>query len=136
MIGRQSHAAARARPALHLTPPRPCSPPTHLPVPPCSALPPSFQPLPADSTLLVTGSADKNIKIWGLDFGDCHRSLFAHADSVMAVAFVPNTHYLFTAGERALPEPTSGLSAGLACPPCLPFRKSLKHMLFLHLLHR
>jgi U3 small nucleolar RNA-associated protein 12 len=48
----------------------------------------------------VTGSADKNIKIWGLDFGDCHRSLFAHADSVMAVAFVPNTHYLFTAGER------------------------------------
>lgn len=52
----------------------------------------------ADSTLLVTGSADKNIKIWGLDFGDCHRSLFAHADSVMAVAFVPNTHYLFTAG--------------------------------------
>lgn len=55
--------------------------------------------LRADSTLLVTGSADKNIKIWGLDFGDCHRSLFAHADSVMAVAFVPNTHYVFTAGE-------------------------------------
>ena len=53
---------------------------------------------PADSTLLVTGSADKNIKVWGLDFGDCHRSLFAHADSVMAVAFVPNTHYVFTAG--------------------------------------
>ncbi len=47
----------------------------------------------------MTGSADKNIKIWGLDFGDCHRSLFAHADSVMAVAFVPNTHYVFTAGE-------------------------------------
>lgn len=46
----------------------------------------------------MTGSADKNIKIWGLDFGDCHRSLFAHADSVMAVAFVPNTHYVFTAG--------------------------------------
>ena len=49
----------------------------------------------------MTGSADKNIKVWGLDFGDCHRSLFAHADSVMAVAFVPNTHYLFTAGEPA-----------------------------------
>ena len=56
---------------------------------------------PADSTLLVTGSADKNIKVWGLDFGDCHRSLFAHADSVMAVAFVPNTHYVFTAGALA-----------------------------------
>jgi U3 small nucleolar RNA-associated protein 12 len=49
----------------------------------------------------VTGSADKNIKIWGLDFGDCHRSLFAHNDSVMAVAFVPHTHYLFTAGARS-----------------------------------
>ena len=36
-----------------------------------------------DSSLLISGSADKNIKIWGLDFGDCHRSLFAHADSVM-----------------------------------------------------
>ena len=53
----------------------------------------------SDSTLLVSGSADKNIKIWGLDFGDCHRSLFAHADSVMQVAFVHNTHYIFTAGK-------------------------------------
>ena len=26
-----------------------------------------------DSALIVTGSADKTIKIWGLDFGDCHR---------------------------------------------------------------
>ena len=39
----------------------------------------------SDSTLLVSGSADKNIKIWGLDFGDCHKSLFAHQDSVMQV---------------------------------------------------
>lgn len=27
----------------------------------------------SDNTLLITGSADKNVKIWGLDFGDCHR---------------------------------------------------------------
>lgn len=53
----------------------------------------------SDSTLLVSGAADKNIKIWGLDFGDCHRSLFAHDDSVMQVSFVHNTHYVFTAGE-------------------------------------
>jgi U3 small nucleolar RNA-associated protein 12 len=39
----------------------------------------------SDSSLLISGSADKNIKIWGLDFGDCHRSLFAHADSIMQV---------------------------------------------------
>jgi U3 small nucleolar RNA-associated protein 12 len=28
-----------------------------------------------DCQLLVSGSADKTIKIWGLDFGDCHRSV-------------------------------------------------------------
>jgi hypothetical protein len=38
-----------------------------------------------DSTLIVTGSADKNVRIWGLDFGDCHKSLFAHDDTVMQV---------------------------------------------------
>jgi U3 small nucleolar RNA-associated protein 12 len=54
----------------------------------------------SDSTLLASGSADKNLKIWGLDFGDCHRSLFAHGDSVMAVAFQPNTHYVFTASKQ------------------------------------
>lgn len=88
----------------------------------------------SDSTLLVSGSADKNIKVrggamcstplrsslamrwrpqlagvrpttmcapqvWGLDFGDCHRSLFAHADAVMGVSFVPKTHYVFTVGK-------------------------------------
>jgi len=37
----------------------------------------------SDGALLVSGSADKNIKIWGLDFGDCHKSLFAHQDSIM-----------------------------------------------------
>jgi WD40 repeat protein len=36
-----------------------------------------------DGTLLATGSADKTVKLWGLDFGDCHRSLLAHTDSVM-----------------------------------------------------
>jgi U3 small nucleolar RNA-associated protein 12 len=46
----------------------------------------------SDSTLLVSGSADKNIKIWGLDFGDCHRSLFAHGDSIMQVRVCPAMH--------------------------------------------
>lgn len=53
----------------------------------------------SDSSLLVSGSADKNIKIWGLDFGDCHRSLFAHQDAVMSVAFVRDTHYVFSVGK-------------------------------------
>ena len=53
----------------------------------------------SDNKLIVTASADKNIKIWGLDFGDCHKSFFAHADSVMSVGFVNNTHYVFSCGK-------------------------------------
>lgn len=55
-----------------------------------------------DNTLLVTGSADKNVMIWGMDFGDCHRSLFAHSDRVTAVLFQPRTHYFFSAGKDRL----------------------------------
>jgi len=40
-----------------------------------------------DSKLIITSSADKNIKIWGLDFGDCHKSIFAHEESIMSVGF-------------------------------------------------
>ncbi|GAB5575429.1 WD repeat-containing protein 3 isoform X1 [Prionailurus iriomotensis] len=52
-----------------------------------------------DGTLIATGSADRNVKIWGLDFGDCHKSLFAHDDSVMYLQFVPKSHLFFTAGK-------------------------------------
>uniref|UniRef100_A0A7M4DZ68 WD repeat domain 3 n=1 Tax=Crocodylus porosus TaxID=8502 RepID=A0A7M4DZ68_CROPO len=52
-----------------------------------------------DGALIATGSADRNVKIWGLDFGDCHRSLFAHNDSVMYLQFVPKSHLFFTAGK-------------------------------------
>ncbi|KAI9835147.1 MAG: hypothetical protein M1819_002516 [Sarea resinae] len=58
----------------------------------------------SDSKLIVTCSADKNIRLWGLDFGDCHKALFAHQDSIMAVAFVPhgqdgNGHHFFSASK-------------------------------------
>ncbi|KAM3231337.1 hypothetical protein ACQJBY_061485 [Aegilops geniculata] len=53
----------------------------------------------SDGALIVTGSADKNLKIWGMDFGDCHKSIFAHTDSVMDVKFVPKTHYMFSVGK-------------------------------------
>jgi WD40 repeat protein len=49
-----------------------------------------------DSKLIVTCSADKNVKIWGLDFGDCHKSIFAHDESVMQVAFEKDSHYFWT----------------------------------------
>jgi U3 small nucleolar RNA-associated protein 12 len=32
----------------------------------------------SDDYYLISGSADKNIKIWGMDFGNCHKSIFAH----------------------------------------------------------
>ena len=69
----------------------------------------------SDSSLLVSGAADKNIKIWGLDFGDCHRSLFAHADSVMQVAFVHNTHYVFTAGRFSQVSLSRPFGCSLCC---------------------
>lgn len=53
----------------------------------------------SDGALIVTGSADKNLKIWGMDFGDCHKSIFAHTDSVMDVKFVYRTHYMFSVGK-------------------------------------
>lgn len=41
-------------------------------------LPVSCLDISTDGDLLVSGSYDKNLKIWGLDFGDCHKSIFAH----------------------------------------------------------
>ncbi|KAJ5259737.1 hypothetical protein N7524_008799 [Penicillium chrysogenum] len=57
-----------------------------------------------DSKLIVTCSADKTVRLWGLDFGDCHKALLAHDDSIMAVAFVPhnkdgNGHNFFSASK-------------------------------------
>lgn len=57
-----------------------------------------------DSKLIVTSSADKNVRIWGLDFGDCHRAFFAHQDSILSVAFIPNNddgngHHFFSASK-------------------------------------
>jgi len=52
----------------------------------------------SDSQMVASGSADKNVKLWSTQFGNCHRSLRAHGDSVMQVRFLPGTHYLATAG--------------------------------------
>jgi len=57
-----------------------------------------------DSKLIVTCSADKNVRLWGLDFGDCHKAFFAHQDVILQVAFVPhnvdgNGHHFFSASK-------------------------------------
>ncbi|KAI5286608.1 hypothetical protein KEM54_006649, partial [Ascosphaera aggregata] len=60
-----------------------------------------------DSKMIVTCSADKNVRLWGLDFGDCHKAFFAHQDSIMAVRFIPNNnegngHNFFSVGKDNL----------------------------------
>ena len=50
----------------------------------------------SDSSLLVSGSGDKNLRIWGMDFGDCHRFIFGHSASITCVKFVNKTHYFFS----------------------------------------
>ena len=49
-----------------------------------------------DDTILASSGADKAIKIWGLDFGDTHRTLYGHEDSVTDLKFVRRTHNFFT----------------------------------------
>ncbi|KAL7485989.1 hypothetical protein ACHAW6_012495, partial [Cyclotella cf. meneghiniana] len=49
-----------------------------------------------DDTILASGGADKSIKIWGLDFGDTHRTMYGHEDSITDLRFVKRTHNFFT----------------------------------------
>lgn len=49
-----------------------------------------------DDTILASGGADKSIKIWGLDFGDTHRTMYGHEDSITDLRFVKKSHYFFT----------------------------------------
>ncbi len=53
-----------------------------------------------DDVLLASGEADKSINIWGLDFGDIHRTLYGHSDSITDLKFVKKTHNTKTSAER------------------------------------
>lgn len=55
-----------------------------------------------DSAMLASVSSDKTVKLWGLDYGNCHKSLIAHKKSALVVRFVPGTHFFFTAGKDGL----------------------------------
>jgi U3 small nucleolar RNA-associated protein 12 len=55
-----------------------------------------------DSMLLVSGSSDKNLKVWGMDYGDCHKSIIAHSQPITDVKFVPETHFCFSSGRDFL----------------------------------
>jgi U3 small nucleolar RNA-associated protein 12 len=49
-----------------------------------------------DDMLLASSGADKTVKIWGLDFGDTHKTLLGHEDSVTDLRFVRGTHNFFS----------------------------------------
>lgn len=52
-----------------------------------------------DSSIIATTSADKTIRIWGLDYGDCHRRLMT--DSILTgIKFIPKTHQFFTSDKN------------------------------------
>lgn len=59
-------------------------------------LPVTGMDISSDNALIITASSDKNIKIWGLDYGDCHKSIFGHDEAVLSVSFIPHTHYFFS----------------------------------------
>jgi U3 small nucleolar RNA-associated protein 12 len=68
------------------------------------ALPALSISISLDSKLLLSTSADRTCKVWGLDFGDCHRSIRAHPESVMAGMFEQGQdqrdwHNFWTAGK-------------------------------------
>ena len=70
-----------------------------------------------DSKLIVTCSADKNVKIWGLDFGDCHKSIFAHDESIMQVTFEKESHYFWTVSKDKMVKYWDGDKVGVV-PIC------------------
>jgi U3 small nucleolar RNA-associated protein 12 len=69
------------------------------------ALPALSISISLDSKLLLSTSADRTVKIWGLDFGDCHRSIRAHPESIMVGMFElgkdeRDWHNFWTAGKE------------------------------------
>ncbi|MES1903381.1 MAG: Dip2/Utp12 protein, partial [Paramarteilia canceri] len=56
----------------------------------------------SDSKLIASGSLDKDLKVWGTNFGDCHFSKFAHKDGVVSLKFKPDSNYCFTGGKDGL----------------------------------
>ncbi len=53
-----------------------------------------------DDQLAVTGSIDKDIRFWDLQFGQSIKTIFAHSGPVTAVKFVPDTHYVISGGKE------------------------------------
>ncbi|CAH8652563.1 unnamed protein product [Heterobilharzia americana] len=45
----------------------------------------------SDSRLIITGSTDKTVRLWELQFGNCQRRFTSHLEPVTCVRFIPHT---------------------------------------------
>lgn len=54
-----------------------------------------------DNNLLVSCSGDKTVKVWGLDFGDCHCSMI-HTDGLVGCSFLDKTHLVCSVAKDSL----------------------------------
>jgi len=55
----------------------------------------------ADSTLIASASGDKSVRVWGLDFGDCHCTMM-HTDGLVGVSFLERTHHLVSVAKDSI----------------------------------
>lgn len=55
----------------------------------------------SDNTLLVSCSGDKTVRVWGMDFGDCHCSM-AHEDGLVGCNFLDRTHHVVSLAKETL----------------------------------
>lgn len=49
-----------------------------------------------DSRLILTASGDRDIRLWGTDFGDCQKKIYAHDDTITSISWIGNSHYFFS----------------------------------------
>lgn len=54
-----------------------------------------------DSTLLVSCSGDKTVRVWGMDFGDCHCSM-THTEGLVGCNFLEKTHHVISMAKDSL----------------------------------
>lgn len=62
-------------------------------------LPVSSIDISSDGSILLSGSADKDIRVWDMEFGHCQKSIFAHSEPVTSVRFLKDTHYALSGGK-------------------------------------
>lgn len=55
----------------------------------------------SDNTLLVSCASDKMVRVWGMDFGDCHCSM-AHTDGLVGSYFLDKTHHVVSMAKETL----------------------------------